>query len=80
LRYSCLASAGRDRLARVEIVLRTATPEGHAVRLDRAGRVTHLTAINARSLLDRDGDSSRRSPTDVSCGWVRRTLPISSAE
>lgn len=31
------------------------TPEGHAVRLDHAGRVTHLTAINARWLLDRDG-------------------------
>ena len=32
------------------------TPEGHAVRLDREGRVTHLTAINARWLLDRDGE------------------------
>jgi hypothetical protein len=32
------------------------TPEGHAVRLDRDGRVTHLTAINARWLLDRDGE------------------------
>jgi hypothetical protein len=32
------------------------TPEGHAVRLDPAGRVTHLTAINARWLLDRDGE------------------------
>jgi hypothetical protein len=33
-----------------------ATPEGHAVRLDGNGRVTHLTAINARWLLDRDGE------------------------
>jgi hypothetical protein len=32
------------------------TPEGHAVRLDGEGRVTHLTAINARWLLDRDGE------------------------
>jgi hypothetical protein len=32
------------------------TPEGHAVRLDPDGRVTHLTAINARWLLDRDGE------------------------
>lgn len=32
------------------------TPEGHAVRLDSDGRVTHVTAINARWLLDRDGE------------------------
>jgi hypothetical protein len=32
------------------------TPEGHAVRLDRNGRVTHLTAINARWLLDQNGE------------------------
>lgn len=32
------------------------TPEGHAVRLDRDGRVTHLTAINARWLLDQHGE------------------------
>lgn len=32
------------------------TPEGHAVRLDDEGRVTHLTAINAKWLLDRDGE------------------------
>jgi hypothetical protein len=31
------------------------TPEGHAVRLDDQGRVTHLTAVNAKWLLDRDG-------------------------
>jgi len=30
------------------------TPEGHAVRLDHDGRVTHVTAINARWLLDQD--------------------------
>lgn len=30
------------------------TPEGHAVRLDDRGRVTHLTAVNAKWLLDRD--------------------------
>lgn len=32
------------------------TPEGHAVRRDDQGRITHLTAINARWLLDRDGE------------------------
>lgn len=32
------------------------TPEGHAVRLDRDGRVTHVTAINARWLLDQNGE------------------------
>ena len=32
------------------------TPERHAVRLDRDGRVTHVTAINARWLLDRNGE------------------------
>lgn len=31
------------------------TPEGHAVRLDGDGHVTHITAINARWVLDRDG-------------------------
>lgn len=31
------------------------TPEGHAVRLDADGHITHITAINARWLLDRDG-------------------------
>lgn len=30
------------------------TPEGHAVRLDEQGRVTHLTAINAKWVLERD--------------------------
>lgn len=32
------------------------TPEGHAVRLDGEGRVTRLTAINAKLLLNRDGE------------------------
>ena len=32
------------------------TPEGHAVRIDDHGRVTNLTAINAKWLLDRDGE------------------------
>lgn len=32
------------------------TPEGHAVRLDDEGRITHLTAINAKWILDRDGE------------------------
>jgi hypothetical protein len=32
------------------------TPEGHAVRLGADGQVTHITAINARRLLERDGE------------------------
>lgn len=32
------------------------TPEGHAVRLDADGQVTHITAITARWLLERDGE------------------------
>ncbi|HWH12596.1 MAG TPA: hypothetical protein VG165_15840 [Solirubrobacteraceae bacterium] len=32
------------------------TPEGHAVRLAADGQITHLTAINARWLLERDGE------------------------
>jgi hypothetical protein len=32
------------------------TPEGHAVRLDADGHITHVTAINARWLLERDGE------------------------
>jgi len=36
-------------------VLCSLTP-GHAVRLEGADRVTHITAINARWILDRDGE------------------------
>jgi hypothetical protein len=32
------------------------TPEGHAVRLSADGQITHITLINARWLLDRDGE------------------------
>lgn len=32
------------------------TREGHAVRLDADGHITHITAINAKWLLDRDGE------------------------
>ncbi|MDO8185675.1 hypothetical protein Q5424_23485 [Conexibacter sp. JD483] len=32
------------------------TPEGHAVRLDANGRITHVTVINAKWLLERDGE------------------------
>jgi len=32
------------------------TPEGHAVRLGPEGQITHVTLINARWLLDRDGE------------------------
>jgi hypothetical protein len=46
-----LSTASDDKNAPAQ-----ATPEGHAVRLDDQGRITHLTAINARWLLDRDGE------------------------
>lgn len=46
-----LSAAGDDKRSPAH-----ETPEGHAVRLDGDGRITHLTAINARWLLDRDGE------------------------
>jgi hypothetical protein len=46
-----LSAAGDDKRAPAQ-----ETPEGHAIRLDDHGRVTHLTAINAKWLLDRDGE------------------------
>ncbi|NLT05150.1 MAG: hypothetical protein GXY03_02450 [Solirubrobacterales bacterium] len=46
-----LSSADDDKRAPAQ-----QTPEGHAVRLDDQGRITHLTAINAKWLLDRDGE------------------------
>jgi hypothetical protein len=46
-----LSAPGDDKRASAQ-----ETPEGHAVRLDQEGRITHLTAINARWLLDRDGE------------------------
>jgi hypothetical protein len=46
-----LSAAGDDKRAPAQ-----ETPEGHAVRLDDQGRITHLTAINAKWRLDRDGE------------------------
>jgi hypothetical protein len=46
-----LSTAGDDKSAAAQ-----ETPEGHAVRLDAEGRITHLTAVNARWLLDREGE------------------------
>lgn len=46
-----LSAPGDDKQAPAQ-----ETPEGHAVRLDEQGRITHLTAINAKWLLDRDGE------------------------
>jgi hypothetical protein len=46
-----LSAPGDDKTAAAQ-----ETPEGHAVRLDRDGRVTHLTAINARWLLEQEGE------------------------
>lgn len=46
--YLSTAADDKSRPAQV-------TPEGHAVRLAPDGRITHITAVNARWLLDRDG-------------------------
>ena len=46
-----LSSAEDDKWGAVQ-----ETPEGHAVRLGPDGQVTHMTLINARWLLDRDGE------------------------
>lgn len=46
-----LSAPGDDKSAPAQ-----ETPEGHAVRLDHEGRITHLTAINAKWLLERDGE------------------------
>lgn len=46
-----LSAAGDDKQAPAQ-----ETPEGHAVRLDDHGRITHLTAINAKWVLERDGE------------------------
>jgi uncharacterized protein YuzE len=32
------------------------TPEGHALRLDSDGRIIGITIVNARKLVDRDGE------------------------
>jgi uncharacterized protein YuzE len=32
------------------------TPEGHAVRLDASGRILGMTIVNARWLVERDGE------------------------
>lgn len=32
------------------------TPEGHAVRLDGSGRILGITIVNARWLVERDGE------------------------
>jgi len=48
-----LSAASDDKRAAAQ-----ETPEGHAVRLDAEGRVTHLTAVNAKWLLERDGSVS----------------------
>ena len=46
-----LSAPGDDKAAAAQ-----ETPEGHAVRLDADGHVTHITAISARWLLERDGE------------------------
>lgn len=44
------------------------TPEGHVLRFDAAGRVIGLTIINARWLLDRDGEIAVTLPEQVHVG------------
>jgi uncharacterized protein YuzE len=40
----------------VEAESTVATPEGHAIRYDAAGAVIGITFVNAKWLLDRDGE------------------------
>jgi hypothetical protein len=46
-----LSAPGDDKRAPAQ-----PTSEGHAVRLDDQARITHLTAVNTKWLLDRDGE------------------------
>lgn len=41
------------------------TPEGHVLRLDATGRIIGLTIINAKWLLDRDGEIAVTLPEQV---------------
>lgn len=41
------------------------TPEGHVLRFDAAGRIIGLTIINAKWLLDRDGELVVTLPEQV---------------
>lgn len=41
------------------------TPEGHVLRFDADGRVVGLTLINAKWLLDRDGEIAITLPEQV---------------
>jgi len=45
-----LSAASDDKRAAAQ-----ETPEGHAVRLDAEGRVTHLTAVNANGSANATG-------------------------
>lgn len=45
-----LSTPDDDKRAPVQL-----TPEGHGVRLDADGRITHITVVSARRWLDRDG-------------------------
>lgn len=46
-----LSSPGDDKSGSAQ-----ETPEGHAVRLDPNGQVTHVSAVNARWLLEQHGE------------------------
>jgi hypothetical protein len=54
------------------------TPEGHAVGLDDDRRVTHIAAIDAKWLLERDGDPVATSHDGRRLQLVSRTWPDSS--
>jgi uncharacterized protein YuzE len=41
------------------------TPEGHVLRFDATGRIVGLTIINAKWLLDRDGEIAVTLPEQV---------------
>jgi uncharacterized protein YuzE len=59
-----------------------ATPEGHAVRLDKEGEIVGVTIVNAKWLAERDGEIAISAPERLvasagelaaALGWLSRS-------
>jgi len=59
-----------------------ASPEGHAVRLDKEGEIVGVTIVNARWLAERDGEITISKPERLTAsagdlaaalGWLSRS-------
>jgi uncharacterized protein YuzE len=50
------------------------TPEGHAVRFDAAGRLIGITIVNARRLLDQNGEIRITLPETISAADIGPAL------